>query len=97
MIVKYTFILVVLSQFVLATTYQYKDSVIKELVRGCNNGGGTESFCLCQVEILMNNIPQTELIGFNKSMYQIYSNPNSQIPIKHLNCMKEIVDSCKGL
>jgi len=96
-IVKPILILVCLSQFVLATTYQYKDSVIKELIRGCANGGGTKSFCICQAKVVMHNVPQTELIGFNKSMHKLYSNPNSQITIQHLNWIQKLVDKCKGL
>lgn len=95
--IKVISILVFLSQFVFATTYQYEGSVLKELLRGCKNGGGSKSFCMCQADVLTHNIPQSELIGFNRSMYRLYLNPNTEISQQHRIWMQKLVNKCKGL
>lgn len=94
---KFISILVFLSQFLFATTYQYKDSVLKELVRGCANGGGSKELCMCNVDFFIHNVPQSELIGFNRSMYRLYSNPDTKIPQQHRIWVQKLVDKCKGL
>jgi len=46
---------------------------------------------------LVHNVPEKELVSFNKSMHKILSNPNSQIPKQHRIWMNGLVHNCKGL
>jgi len=92
-----TLSLIFLFQSAFATTYQYKNSVLKEILRGCKNSGGSKSMCMCQIDVFTNNIPQSELVGFNKSMYILYSNSDTKIPQQHRIWIQKLMNKCKGL
>jgi hypothetical protein len=94
---KYIFILIFLSQSAFSTIYTYKDTVVKEITRGCTDGGGTKEMCKCNVDFYTHNVPQSELVVLNKSMYKLYTGSDTKIPQQHRIWIQKLMNKCKGL
>jgi hypothetical protein len=88
--------LVIFTTICTGDTYKYENSVIDNILAGCTKSGATDSFCKCQIIVLLNNVPQKELAKLNESLYKIYFNSNSSIPQKHTEWIQEM-NRCQGI